>query len=235
MVEAMSWAPGTFVSRLDAGTRQELMSLGRRLEFPAGTVLLRQGALQTTVLVLTTARSSELACVKIVMTAEDGHESLLGIRTSGDLIGDMAALSEEPRTATALACKPTAVQKLSRDEFIAFLERRPHAEAGIRRMLVDRLSQADQQRQDYIRYDGPTRLARMIVELADRFGHGTEHGLAVGVDLSQREWGQLIGAREDSVRRAMRQLRDLKLIINGYCDMTVVDVAGLRRFAHLKE
>lgn len=235
MIQAPSWVPGTFVSRLDSDTREELMSLGRRLEFPAGTVLLRQGSLQTTVLVLTTARSSDLACVKIVLTAEDGHESLLGIRTSGDLIGDMAALSEQPRTATAKTCRPTAVQKIGHGEFTAFLKRRPDAEVGVKRMLVDRLSQADRQRQEFIRYDGPTRLARMMVELADRFGRAGEHGLVVGVELSQREWGHLIGAGEESVRRAMRRLRDLDLVVPRYRDVTVVDLAGLRRFGHLKE
>lgn len=235
MFTAAAWAPGTFVSGLDADSRAELMSLGRFVEYPAGVVLLRQGALQSHVLVLTTARSSDLACVKIVMYGPDGYESLLGIRTSGDLIGEMAALSEGPRRATALTCRPTAVQKISRCEFLAFLKNRPDADAGLKKMLVDRLSEADQQRQEFISHDVPTRLARMIVELADRFGRGGEHGLAVGVELSQREWGQLIGAGEESVRRAMRRLRGLKLITTRQCEVSVVDMVGLRRFAHPKE
>lgn len=75
----------------------------------------------------------------------------------------------------------------------------------------------------------------MMVELADRFGRAGEHGLVVGVELSQREWGHLIGAGEESVRRAMRRLRDLDLVVPRYRDVTVVDLAGLRRFGHLKE
>lgn len=235
MFTAAAWAPGTFLSRLDAESRDELLSLGKWIEYPAGEVLLRQGAAETHVLVLTTARSSELACVKIVMGARDGHESLLGVRTSGDLIGDMAALSEEPRVATAVTCRPTAVRKLSRDDFLAFRARRPDVQAGITRMLVDRLAQADQQRQEFIRYQVHVRLARAVVDLTDRFGRADGPGLAVGVPLSQREWGQLIGATEESVRSAMRRLRDLNLITTRHCHLTVVDIDRLRLVAHPKE
>ena len=55
------------------------------------------------------------------------HEVLVGIRVSGDLIGEMAGLSQKPRSATATACGRVTSVVLTQANFHRFLHRYPEA------------------------------------------------------------------------------------------------------------
>ena len=51
------------------------------------------------------------------------------------------------------------------------------------------------------------RLARVLLEIATSCGEAVDDGVRISVELSQTELAYLIGAREDTVQRALRQLR----------------------------
>ncbi|WP_410643360.1 Crp/Fnr family transcriptional regulator [Amycolatopsis sp. lyj-346] len=224
------WADGTFMNRLSLPAQSALSSRGGWTEYPAGITLLRQGDWDTDVLLLENARSSPRACVKVVVTSEAGDESLLGLRTSGDVIGELASICGAPRTATVTTCTATAVRKFTRGSFDQFLAEWPEAQRELMVMLASRLNWANRCRHEFTQYPVLVRLARMIADVADRFGHATGQGRAVGIQLSQREWGQLIGASEETVRQAMRRLRDHALIENSYRRIVITDVELLRQY-----
>lgn len=209
------WVDGTFMSRLSPPAQRALSSRGRRTEFPAGVTLLRQGDQDMDVLLLENVRASPRACVKITVTSEAGDESLLGLRTGGDVVGELASVRRAPRSATVTTTTDTAVRRFTPGAFDAFLSEWPEAQRALVAMLGDRLDWANRQRHEFTQYSVSVRLARVIVDTAERFGHPTNYGLATGILLSQREWGQLIGAAEEAVRPAMRHLRRQAMIETG--------------------
>ena len=117
-----------------------LRALGRTRRFPVGAALFHERAPGDAVLVLTSGR------VKLSCVTDGGREALLGIREPGELIGEMSAIDGSERSATATALEPVEVIVVSRDAFVAFLDRTPGVALVLARVLARRLRDADRKR-----------------------------------------------------------------------------------------
>ena len=98
---------------------------------------------------------------------------LLAFRGPGDLVGELAALDDEPRSATVEALEPVQALAIGHDAFRAFLIAQPAA--GARRccaMLSARLRDADAKRVQLAGYTTLGRVAFCLLELCERFGEG---------------------------------------------------------------
>ncbi len=65
--------------------------------------------------------------------------ALLGRQRAGDVVGEVALLTGEPRSATLLARVPSAVSELSREAFLALAARHPVLLANLARIVSRRL------------------------------------------------------------------------------------------------
>jgi CRP/FNR family transcriptional regulator, cyclic AMP receptor protein len=227
------WQRGTLMSRLDSGIADELLRLARGTFHPAGAVLIRQGDAGTHVYLLQPAPHSRTACVKVTAASENGTETLLGIRASGDVVGELGVLGRRPRAATVTTCSTLTAHAIPAATFLAFLERRPQAWQAVSLMIADRLAWANRRRVDYAGHDVMVHIARVIVDLMDLYGCSSPDGGELGVSLSQPELGSLVGAGKDSAAKATKQLRDLGLIDTGYRKIIVLDDARLRSVAQI--
>jgi len=60
---------------------------------------------------------------------------------AGDFFGEMALLSDEPRTATCRAVTPTSLHKLTKDDLDAALARCPNMRAALETAARERRKQ----------------------------------------------------------------------------------------------
>ena len=61
--------------------------------------------------------------------------------------------------------------------------------------------------ENHVFLDLPTRLAKYLIDLADRYGHETERGLEIDMKLSQRELGNHVGATRESINKQLQVWR----------------------------
>lgn len=228
------WPAGTLLAELPDDARAELFELGRKVSFLPGERILRQGEPRGSVYLIMRGRNGMTACVKVTASAGGGSDTLLGIRVTGDVVGELAALRDPGhRSATVTACSETTALKIPHQDFLAFLHRRPARWEALTRMLTERLDWANRRQLEFAGYDVQKRLARVIIELARRHGYPTSQGHELGVQLSQEELGMLVGARRDAASKAMRALGRLRLVSSDYRHVVVLDMATLRHVADL--
>jgi CRP/FNR family cyclic AMP-dependent transcriptional regulator len=228
------WPRGTLMSRLDPDTADELLHLAVGQEYGPGTVLIHAGGRGTHAYLLRSSRQTRSACVKVTATSENGVETMLGIRAGGDIVGELAVLGMTTRSATVTTCSPLTAHAIPADTFLAFLARRPRAWSAVTLMIAERLEWANRRRIAYAGHDSAVQLARVIAEILELYGYRTPDGLEeLGVSLTQAELGSLIGASKEAAAKAVRQLREMKLIATRYRRITVLDATGLRSFAKL--
>ncbi|MDH6123514.1 Crp/Fnr family transcriptional regulator [Kitasatospora sp. GP82] len=230
-MQSAIWAKGTFLARLAENQAEQLLGMSRAVRYEAGSVLLSQGERTTHVCLLQPVDPGGVACAKVTATLENGTETLLSIRVSGDLVGEQAALRMVPRAATVTACSAVLVNVVTRERFLGFLREHPDAWEAVGSVMADRLDSANRRRLDFAAFDVVGRLSRVLVELVERHGQRVDTGHEIGVHLSQLELGRLIGAREDAVGLAMRRLKAEGLVRPHYRKVTVTDLAALRGFA----
>lgn len=222
---AAGWAPGTFLGGLAPAAADELLGQSVRRRYEAGRTILREGALESHVVVLENGFAK-------VTTAVEGFETLLGIRVPGELIGEIGALTGSPRNATVTACGTVEARIITRAGLEQFLRRHPAASNLVMAVIARQLSWANRRRSDFAAFPAHIRLARLLVEIADVCGRPQPDGsIEIAVPLSQPELAAMIAIARATVQKAVHELRDRKLIGTAYRRITILDPVGLHRLA----
>lgn len=167
--------------------------------------------------------------VKVLAATPGGRSVLLAFRGPGDLVGELAALDESPRSATVLAIEPVDALALAHADFRAVLAEHPAAELALVRTLAERLRDADTKRVQLAAYTTIGRVAFCLLELCARFGAVEEDRVEILLPLSQEELAGWAGASIESVGRALQSMRRLGWIQTGRRAITVLDREALRR------
>jgi CRP/FNR family cyclic AMP-dependent transcriptional regulator len=221
----VGWPPQTFLGMLAESTREELLSLGTSREYLPDSVLILEGDSSTDVMVLIDG------WVKVVGSTEEGGHALLSLRVGGDLVGEQAALDNQPRSATVISSGVTAAQVVSQREFLRFLDRKPDASVAVSRALSSELRWATRRRIDFSGLPVLARLARVLSELGRLYGKPTPNGIEFHYTLTQPELAAMVGASEPSVHKALRQLRNDSVVVTGYRQVVITDPAALDAIA----
>jgi len=79
--------------------------------------------------------------VKVFSLDDQGEEVALNQVGAGEIIGEMALLDYEPRSASVVALEKTATLELSREDFMEIMERQPALALSVIRNLSARLRQ----------------------------------------------------------------------------------------------
>lgn len=222
-----SWPPRTLLATLSDPDRAALLRLGRTKVFPAEETMILQGDPSGDVYLLLDG------IVKVVGREENGTETLLGTRVSGDVVGEMAVLGGTVRSATVITCGRTVAGAISGPAFLNHVRGHPAVGVALVQMTADRLRWSNQRRMDSAAYAAGVCLARILLLLAERHGQMIDGELDLGVRLSQAELGALIGAKEVTVQKALRQLAADGLVRPGHRRVVILDSVGLTEIAQL--
>ncbi|MEU5566171.1 Crp/Fnr family transcriptional regulator [Micromonospora musae] len=223
------WPVGTLLGCLDPDVRTEMLRLGTTIPIKPGDHILREGEAGNHLVLL------REAVVKVTVNLVDGRQALLAIRVSGDLVGEISALNDTPRTATVTSCGAGSISVIYKRDWSPFLHRRPEAALALARTTAARFRWANRRRIDFTSYPAKVRLARILAELASAHGQVVDAGRTVGIALTQQELASLCGAAEPTVEKALRELREADVLQTGYRQIIVRDLAALRRLAHMPD
>jgi CRP-like cAMP-binding protein len=223
------WPRGTVLHALDAADGQALIGLGTRRTFPPGAALITEGAPEVDTFVLLDG------CCKVLGNTVDGRAVLLSIRVGGDLVGELAALDDKPRSATVVAATTVVARVIDQQTFRRYLADRPAAATAIHGAVAEELRRATRHRVHVHGAPIGARLALVLDYLAAAYGRPGPDGVHIDVPLSQPELASLIGVSEPSLHRALTDLRSRHVVATRYRRLVVCDPAALRALAGTTE
>ncbi|MCS7034107.1 MAG: DUF1003 domain-containing protein [Phycisphaerae bacterium] len=119
-------------SQLQPDDLQELTTLLKEREYAANQPIFWIGDKGDDLFIIRKGR------VQVSYPDEQGREQLLAVLQEGAFFGDLSLLDGGPRTATARTIEPTSVYTLSREDFLAFLRKHPHAAIEVLSVLGSR-------------------------------------------------------------------------------------------------
>jgi len=122
---------------LNGGTLTKLSSWVKVVQYPAGSVILKEGSPGESMYIV---KSGEVEVRK--RDPSTGINFLLSTRGPGTAFGEMSLLMEKPRTATIIALEATTVLTLGRSDFRNLLVQDPEVSLALARMLAQRLDEA---------------------------------------------------------------------------------------------
>ena len=143
--------------------------------------------------------------IKLGRTASDGRENLVAVLGPGEIFGEMALFNPAPRNATATAVSATRLAGLRHENLRRAIASSPDVSLQLLQALAQRLSKTNESLADLVFSDVPGRVAKALLDLADRFGRPAADGLLVAHDLTQEELAQLVGASRETVNKALAE------------------------------
>ncbi len=169
---------------------------------------------------------------KIIHEDTLGAKMVLAIRGQGDIVGELAGLLNRPRAATVRACGPASVRMMGFSAFNSFLSGHPDASLALARATAFKLDSSDRRLIDAGVRRALTRIARLLEDLAGRYGEPCEGGVVdIAVDLPQADLAAMAGMSPSSVYRQICLLRDTGVISNRYARIRVLNHDRLRALA----
>jgi CRP/FNR family transcriptional regulator, cyclic AMP receptor protein len=141
--------------------------------------------------------------VKIGRQSPDRRDNVFSIRGPSESFGELSVFDPGPRTSTATALTEVSAAPVDGATVRAWIADHPDVAERMMRVLARRLRRTDDNLCDIIFTDVPGRLAKQLLQLAQRFGVQEDGAMRVSHDLTQDELAQLVGACRETVNKAL--------------------------------
>jgi CRP/FNR family cyclic AMP-dependent transcriptional regulator len=214
--------PGGFLTEDEWRTLGER---GRPRRFRPRQRLFREGEPGDHVLAILSGR------VKVSIQTRSGREILLAMKVPGDLVGELSVIDGRPRSATAIALDPVEALVVPAPAFTEFVEGHPRIAVRLLHMLAEQIRDADRRSLDRDTGDITCRVARRLVDLAERLGEHRGSGVEITLTLSQDDLAAWVGATREATSRALARLRGEGCVTTGRQRIVLTDLAALRQRA----
>jgi CRP/FNR family transcriptional regulator, cyclic AMP receptor protein len=165
--------------------------------------------------------------VKIRTHNSEGKELTLNIVGKGEIIGEMAALEEVPRSTDALTLAPTTVSSIPAQDFVGILKNEPLAGIHLAQLMAKRLRQLNR-RLRLRESDSLSRVADTLLFLAEGQGKQVERGTTIP-NLPHRELSSISGLARETVTRSLTKLEKKGLIQREQDLLKIPDLAALEQ------
>ncbi|MFJ8506340.1 Crp/Fnr family transcriptional regulator [Streptomyces avermitilis] len=218
-----------FRSLVTTDVWRDLIDRGRPQTYPYKSVLLAQGESPDCVIALVDG------LVKVAQSNEGGDQLTLMLRGPGEVLGEMGALLDRPRSATVTAARRCTTVVLAAHAFRGYVERH-RLGTVIYQLTVERLNSHERLRADLVNLPSTARVARVVSLLADEIGRpqGTT-GLLVELGMPRTELATMAAMRRSSVLAALGELQSSGILILGRRRLVITDLHRLRRVARGEE
>lgn len=147
--------------------------------------------------------------VRIFTTSPSGAETSIAIFSTNDVIGELAAVDYESRSATAKAITTVSLLSMPQERFLYHLETMPRFAMAFIRLLAGKLRWTAAYAESIAQYDAAGRLLHIILQANAHYGREVMPNKEYIVDLSlnQTDLASMIGARREWVNRILNDWR----------------------------
>jgi CRP/FNR family transcriptional regulator, cyclic AMP receptor protein len=167
----------------------------------------------------------------VTRLAADGREIVAGVRGPGDVLGELAAVDAQPRSATLSALATVETLTIPGPRFAGLCQSEPRIAWVLLGVVVDRLRESNRQWAEFGGGLAAQRIVALLLELAVSQGKQTADGVEITLWGSQQELAATAATSRESMARVLRTLRKQGLISTRRGKITIHDVAELRRLA----
>ncbi len=215
--------PDSILEALSPASRQQLMQHSRARHFPAGSALFYKGDDGSWLYLI------ESGLVEISLMSVQGKKATLNHLGPGELIGELSALDQLPRSADALALADTDGLVIPKQRLAEVLRNDSDACLEVIRLLCSRVRNASAMFEHRAVAPAAVRLAYCLLTLIRKWGEADGQGAQrLSQQLSQAELGEFAGLARENVNRLLKEWQLLGWLRFHRGELTVLDTEALQ-------
>jgi len=170
--------------------------------------------------------------VRVFRVTPDGKQLTLDIYDRGTILGDMRLLGQAPLAeAYAEAIDAAVICTITPDELRRLVEPHPIIGVNIITFLSSRLREAERELEAMAYQRVGQRLARKLIDLAQRFGVETVRGTLIQARLTQQELAEMIGTTRETLAHTLADFRRRDLLDPAHHEVVIRDAERLAEVA----
>src|ERR1700716_1010810 len=180
---------------LDAEAFEQLCRYAKHSTLKRGTTIVSKGDPGNSLIAVISGT------VKISVSSPDGRSAIFNLIGPGEIIGEIAVLDGQARTADATANTNCEIFVIDRREFLPFVRSHPALAMKFIELLCAKLRWTSDQVEQVILQNLPGRLASALIRLAEK------HKLAPGdqtIAVTQQEMSEMVGMTRESINKQLR-------------------------------
>lgn len=201
---------------------RRVLAMARRRTFGRGEVVFHEGDPADSVHLIAKGRFA------VRVTTPLGETATLAIRGPGEAFGELALVSDSPRSATVAALEPAETHSLYRREFDELRREHPLVNRVLVAILAASVRRMDELIVEAFYVGAEKRVLRRLRDLAAVYGNGSA---TITVPLTQEDLAGLAGTSRATVNRVLREEESRGTVTLGRGKTVVVDLETLRRRA----
>lgn len=195
------------VCRFPESAIRELNAIRQNALYPRGVVLYTEGETPRGVYILCSGQ------VRLTAGSENGHEVILRVAKSGDMLGLSNTISREPHRVRAETLSACQIGFIPRLQFLQFFRAHPDAALRITEHLSMELHAAWEQIELVtLALTSSAKLVRFLLAWAATHGQDFAPGTSLALFMTHEEIAQSIGVSRETVSRTLAELRENNLI-----------------------
>lgn len=177
-----------------------LMGIVEELELPRHHLIFAPGVPSESIYFIEAGR------VRLTRLSPDGRTVILALLGAGDMIGEAAWESGE-HDSYGETLEETRLYQLSRESFYNLVRQNPEFGLRLIQVIGFRLKQAQARIEDLVFRQVPSRVARLLVSLAEHHGKVTPNGIRVEFPLTHQEIADMVGSSRVTVTQVLNKFR----------------------------
>jgi CRP/FNR family transcriptional regulator, cyclic AMP receptor protein len=163
--------------------------------------------------------------LKIRTYNSEGREITLNIVGKGEIVGEMAALEQAPRSTDVLSLTPATIVNVPAEDFVRLLQTEPLAGMRLAQLMGRRLRQVN--RRLRLRESNSTsRVADTLLFLIEGQGKTVNEGVEIP-NLPHRELSSMSGLARETVTRVLTKMETAGLIARNHDILLIPSVVAL--------
>ena len=195
--------------------------LFRSVNYPAGAVLYHEGDPAEALFLVAHGR------VKLMQHSASGNEVVLDLLSQGDPFGGLSVLGQRHYPQSAVAQTACCVLLITTADFRHLLHSYPEVAVS----ALDGVARDLEAAHDIIRslstMPVEARIAKTLLDLADRLGEVDESGILIQSPLSQQDLAAMVASTAETVSRVISNLRRQGYVETGRQWIRLTDRDGL--------
>ena len=173
----------------------------------------------------------ETGLVRMYRECARGEEVTFGYIQPGEVFGELVAFSDKPRESYAVAVERSTVIKVDKQVFADAIQSRSSIVFSVAAQIGDRFKEIESRVEDLVFRSARSRLAHIILQLAEDFGEKNKDRLLIATRLTHAELATLVGVSRPTVSIALGEFEDDELITRSEGKIVVLSKKALQAIA----
>lgn len=161
--------------------------------------------------------------VKLYHLDESGKRLTLAILGEGNLFGEMALLGDGHRESSAEALEDSTCWVIPRDKLVTRAKTSADLVLHLLELFLRRMSEMQERLKEMVFRDLETRLARTLLNLAQRHGHRQRGRWEIDLKITHQELAELVGGTRENVTMILNRFEAEGLIAKQRFQIAITD------------